>query len=224
VAVILASKKAKVAWEIGVPLRDAWLRFAPPDLAAEYGQAPGFLDSLDSNAKPATIAEFFKPISDGLTKSLYRTELENRMKEHLLTDLFNGQLIAAGYREFPSISQSPVIIDPEKFNNDDPDWSNQSLAAHGICYGRIKIADPSMLATKRFSKPQSGSIAAIENAIIHLAKANSDFADLPRKTSCDMVRKLLGAESKSGNGLSDKNISKAIVRLCGNKKIRLNSN
>lgn len=223
-AVILASKKAKKAWEIGIPLRDAWLRFAPPDLAAEYEQAPGFLDSLNSNAKPATIAEFFKPISDGLAHSGYRIELENRMKEHLLTDLFNGQLIAAGYREFPSISQRPVIIDPAKFENDDPDWREQSLAAHGSRYGRIKIVHPSMLAIDPISKPQTGSLAAIENTIAQLAKANSNFADLPRQTSCEMVRQLLGEEFKPGNGLSDQNISKAIVRLCGNKRIRLNSN
>lgn len=223
-AVILASKKAKRAWEIGVPISDAWRRFAPTELALEYKQTTGFLEGLKLNPKPTSGAELLKSISDGLAKSQYRMKLETDMKEYLLTDLFNGQLIASGYREFPSISQSPVIIDPAKFEIDDPDWQNQCLAAHGVRYGRIRITDSAFIENHESPERQIGSKSAIEDAISQLAKTNCGFCGLPRKQSCEMVRQFLGAVCQPGNGLSDQNISKAIVRLCGNKRIKPNSN
>lgn len=223
-AVILASKKAKEAWGKGIPLGNAWQRFAPAELASEYERAPGFLESFEFSAKPDSGAEILKSVSDGLSKSRYRAKLENEMKEHLLTELFNDQLIATGYREFRSISQSPVIIDPAKFENDDPDWQSETLETQGVRYGRIRIADPALMSGVLNSKPRGGSIAAIDNAITQLAKANPEFADWPRKTACHLVKNYLGVTYKKGNGLSEENISKAIVRLLGSKRINSNSN
>jgi hypothetical protein len=209
-----------MAWEKGVPISDAWQRFAPSELVSEYEQTPGFLDGLSLNPKPESGLEILKSFSDGITRSQYRTKLEGAMKDHLLTDLFNGQLIATGYREFPTMSQSPVIIDPAKFENDDPDWQKQCLAVHGVRYGRIRITDPAFIENHANPEGPRGSKAAIENAVAQLAKSNSEFGGLPRKISCDLVRNHLGQEYNAGNGLSNENISKAIVRICGSRKIK----
>ncbi|MWV28078.1 hypothetical protein [Aurantiacibacter rhizosphaerae] len=223
-AAILASNRAREAWEKGTGLGNAWLRFAPENLASEYERAPGFFESLDLNSKPDSGWEILKSLSDGLSKSQYRTELEKEIKEHLLDELFNDQLIATGYRELPSPGQSPVVINPARFETDDPDWREGTLEAHGFRYGRIRITDPAVMINGLNSKPKGGSNSAIDNAIAQLLKTNPEFADLPRKTSCDLVRNYLGAAYKPGNGLSDQNISKAIVRLCKRKRINRNSN
>lgn len=223
-AAILASNRAREAWKNGIGLSDAWLRFAPRDLASEYERAPGFFESLDLNSKPDSGWEILKSFSDGLSKSQYRTELEKAIKEHLLDELFNDELIATGYRELPSPGQSPVVINPARFENDDPDWFEGTLEAHGFRYGRIRITDPALMKSGLNSEPKDGSISAIDNAIAQLLKTNPQFSDLPRKTSCELVRKFLGAAYRPGNGLSDQNISKAIVRLCKPKRIKRNSN
>lgn len=220
----MASKKAKEIWNLGVPICDAWLRFAPAGMAAEYEQTPGLIEALQFNPEPKSKWDFLAPLSVGIAKSQAKQKLESEMREHLLCELFNGQLIATGYREFPSRSQSQVVIDPVKFDHDDPDWQRETLTAHGIRYGQIRVTNPSVIPILSGAKERISSLSAIEDAIAKLALAKPDFATLPRKTACDMVRNTIGANYNSGNGLSNQHISKAIVRLCGSKRITRNSN
>lgn len=220
----MVSQKANEIWNLGIPICDAWLRFAPAELAAEYAQSPSFLEALKFNPEPKSAVEILNSVSAGIAKSQTKATLEKAMREHLLCELFNGELIATGYRELPSRSQSPVIIDPVKFDNDDPDWQRETLTAHGIRYGRIRVTDPAMISIPSAAKERISSLSAIEDAIAKLASVNPDFATLPRKTACAMVRNAIGANYNSGNGLSDQHISKAIVRLCGSKRIVRNFN
>lgn len=217
----MGSKRVKELWQLGVPLSRAWLEFAPPALRSEFEKIPEFLNAISQISEMEIRENPIQRLASVAMDSAARKRLERAMKEEVLTDLFNGQLLATAYRERPSRSQSPVLIDPTKFDNDDPDWQKETLAAHGIRYGRIRICNPEMQRPVQ-SQPK-GSIKAIDDAIDHLIQVNSDFCELPRKAACQRIRDYLGAKEIAGNGMSDQNLAKFIVLKCGKKRIKTNS-
>lgn len=210
---------AKLLWDRGIPLRDAWLEFAPNELADELARTPGFTDAFSQKPIPENGMALAHNVHSAFANSQRRSKLELEIKEELLVDLFNGQLIATGFRQFPSISQSPVVIERGKFEADDPDWNRETLQAHGVKYGRIRITQPEDDQTSTNARQPKGSKAAIETAIGELQKSDPQFGRRLRQQDCQSVRKYLEAHSIPGNGLSDQNISKAIVRICGVKGI-----
>ena len=216
----MPSKHAKLLWEQGIRLNQAWLDYAPPNLAIEVAQTPGFAAAIEQSPLPNEIMEFGKSLTRALASGQRRTELEGEIKEWLLTELFNSELIATGYREAPSISQSPVLIDPDKFDDPELDWRRETLTAHGIRYGRIKITSP--IITQNLYLKATGPISVIEAAIEKLKSSDPQFSKGSRKVDCQKVRNYLQANHDAGNGLSDINISKAIVRICGSKRINYN--
>lgn len=216
----MGSKRAKELWQLGVPLSRSWLKFAPPALRSQFEQFPEFLNAISQISEMEIRENPIHHLVSVVQNSTARMRLEKEMKEEVLTDLFNGQLLATAYREFPSRSPSPVIIDPAKFENDDPDWQMETLVAYGFRYGRIRICSPETLPPVH-SKPK-GSSNAIGDAIDQLIQENSDFCELPRKTACQKIRDYLGAKEIAGNGMSDQNLAKAIVRNCGQKRISAN--
>lgn len=213
----MASKKAKLLWEIGVPLNDAWLRFAPSELGEEYDSAPGFIEAFSRISDFGGWLGFAKAIKTASNASFDKQKLEKHLKDELLTDLYNEQLIATAYRVSPSRSGAPVQIDSEDFNYHEPDWEMGTLEANGIKYGHLKICDPDAITVPQ--KPSRGSGEAINSAISDLIQDNPEFCNLPRKIACQMVREALGEEHSLGNGLSDKNIGKYILAKCGKKRI-----
>lgn len=126
-------------------------------------------------------------------------------------------MLATGYRISPSRNQAPVLIGPEKFECNDPDWNGTTFEFEKIIYSRIRISKPEICAVK----PQNakGSVKSINAAIDHLRQENPEFCNLPRKSACEQIRQFLGAIEVSGNGLSNQNLAKAIVRKCGPKRI-----
>lgn len=213
----MTSKRAKDYWNLGVPLNRAWRDFAPSPLSLQYAQLPGFLDSIEQVAKTDVRQDFLRDFANATKSSLAKMHLEKEMKDAVLTDLFNEELIATGFREFPSRSQSPVVIDSTKFEADDPDWKRDTFEIHGIRYGQIRVCFSETFSPVELTA--KGSKAVIEQAIENLINANPDFANLPRQNSCQKIRDYLGAKEISGNGMSDKNLSKAIVKICGSRRI-----
>lgn len=218
----MGSKRAKEIWQLGVPLSRAWLKFAPIELRSEFEKLPEFLNAIAQIPVGEGAQGFFQHLAKSVNETSARMQLERQIKDVVLTDLFNGELLAAAYREWPSRSQSPVVIEPAKFENDDPDWNSETLSVHGIRYGRIRICDPAKLRPAP-SRPK-GSITVINDAIDHLMRANPAFCELPRKTACAQIREFLNEDEISGSGLSDQNLGKAIVRKCGPKRISPNLN
>lgn len=213
----MGSKRAKEIWLLGVPLSRAWLEFAPIKLRLEFEKLPEFLNAIAQIPVSEGAEGLFQHLAKSVKDNSARLQLERQIKDVVLTDLFNGELLAAAYREWPSRSQSPVVIDPVKFDNDDPDWNSETIEVHGIRYGQIRICHPAKL--RPIQVPPKGSISAIDYAIDRLIHANPDFCQLPRKIACARIRDLIGVKEISGNGLSDKNLGKAIVRKCGLKRI-----
>lgn len=213
----MGSKRANEVWQSGVPLSRAWLEFAPIELRLEFEKLPEFLNAIAQNPVSEGAEGFFQHLAKSVKDNSTRMQLERQIKEEVLTDLFNGELLAAAYREWPSRSQSPVVIDPAKFEIDDPDWNSETIEVHGIRYGRIRICDSAKL--RPIKSQKKGSISAIDHAIDQLIRVNPDFRHLPRKIACARIRDFLGVKEISGNGLSDKNLGRAIVRKCGPKRI-----
>lgn len=216
----MASKYARLLWEQGISLNQALLDFAPPNLANKVAETPRFLEAIAQSPLSKDVMELGKSLTRALGSSQRRAELEGEIKEWLLTELFNGELIATGYREAPSISQSPVVIDPDKFDDPELDWRRETLTAHGIRYGRIKITSPKI--TQNPYLKATGSISVIDAAIEKLKSSDPQFSKGSRKLDCQKVRNYLQANHDAGYGLSDINISKAIVRICGSKRINYN--
>lgn len=214
----MGSKRAKELWQSGVPLARAWLAFAPAALRSEFEQVPGHLSALAHALEPnddRTLAERFSAVAQS---NAGRLRLENAMKHEVLTDLFNGVLVATAYREAPSRSHAPVLIDPDTFGTHDPDWEVEALLAHGIRYGRVRISANSEPA--RASSRAKGSVDAIDRAIDQLMIEKPNFCELPRKAACQEIREFLVSNHIGGNGLSDQNLAKAIVRKCGPRRIK----
>lgn len=218
----MASKRATDYWKSGVALNTAWHQFAPLELRLRFEKSPGLLDALVQTPESEIRLNLLGSMANAGNSSLARMQLEREMKEEVLTDLFNGQLIATGYREFPSRSQSPVVIDPAAFENDGPNWENETYEVHGFRYGRIRICDPRTLGPLN-SEPK-GSRAVIDQAIDLLLKENPYFGRIPRKAACQKIRDYLSVNAIPGNGMSDQNLAKAIVRKCGQKRISAKSN
>lgn len=214
----MPSDRARQLWNSGIPLNRAWVEFAPEDLRSQFEETPGIWQSLDAVTKTRIRKGSVSALSGAAQSFHRRCQLEIEMKEHLLTELFNQQLLATAYRIFPSRSQAPVLIRANYFEFDDPTWSADTFHFEDITYSRVRITKSTIL--KPVAKLPGGSGAAIDEAIDRLISENPGFCELPRKAACEQIRTLIGEKPRSGNGLSDPHLSKAIVRKCGKRRIR----
>lgn len=223
-AIFMASKYAKECWENGTRLCAAWRDFAPAELKEAITELPGILEASLEKLEEGRLASLLPAFNAGNSVFLERDRLEREMRDQLLTAIYNEDLIAVGYREAPSRSQSPIMIDPEHFNFHDPDWKTETLEVHGIRYGQIRIFDPYQAPPIARAKDLRGSKPAIEEAIDQLIKMDPQFGNSARKIDCQKIRDYLGIAERKGNGLSDQNLSKAIVRKLGKRGISPNYN
>lgn len=217
----MASKKAKELWESGIWLSDAWKAFAPDELVAQFEGSQGFVQALADSPAFNDTPGFLRNMANALSKSQQQQSLEKEMKEAILLHLFNGDLIATGYREFPSPSRYAIAIDSDKFEFDDPDWDKQSHIAQGFRYDRIKVTRP--VYPKECAGIAKGRISEIDKAIDELILSDATFCTDARKVSSQKVRDRLGVPESPGNGLSNKNLERAIHRKCGPKRIAFKS-
>ena len=138
----------------------------------------------------------------------------------MLTDLLNEQLVATGYRERPSLSSAPVLIDAEHFYEGAADWAQSKFEANGSLWNRVKISAHEPPTVRKVPNSRE----AIDAAIHALVLRNNDFAKGPGKIRCDAVRAEIGKNYFSGSGLSDQNSKKRIVLIYGMKRINKSAN
>ena len=149
-----------------------------------------------------------------------RTKFTNELQEELLDKLFNSDLLAFGYRQKLSESRGPVQIEPNFFEYPEIDWDGNTAEFNDRKYLTIRIANPKDLMAHQKPKtgrPTSGPV--INAAINRLIKSNIEFCNLARSIACEEIRKSIGQQSKRGNGLSDKNLEKYILKNCGRRRI-----
>jgi hypothetical protein len=209
-------------WEIGVPLNSAWLEFADADDKRRYSGWPISAKLKEQRAASGvpSISEFFGLLSSELSDWKSREEFKGELRESLLESLFSGDLWAFGYRVAPSVGRSPVRIDADSFENDDPDWKHESLIVRGFEYTQIRIVDPAHVengSSRR--KGRIGSNDAIRGAISSLQKRGVNLCAIPRKVACNEIRSELGNPETAGSGLSDQNLAKYILEICPKRAI-----
>lgn len=224
----MARNPNKAIWQIAIPLSEAWHKFACPDAISELENMPTWSDILlqsmpkmnSQSPTPEKISEFFSSMSQSAAGASQHIDKIKELREHLLDELFNKQLIALGYRETPSSSPAPVHIDAEIFDTPDIEWKRDTLTAHGKRYGRVRVYDPRYI--PKIEKPVIGRPSSgqkINAAIIKLKNDDPYFCNLPRKEACEQIIKALGRNRIKGDGLSDQNLEKYILRHCHKRKI-----
>ena len=214
----MASSLARKFWDTGVWLSEAWIAFADEASRIKLEGSPDFLTGLNqfaANQETTSVGGLFKAFSAGAEASRQRRELADAMKENLLDALFNSQLVATGFREFPSPSSNVVRIDADHFDDGSLDWDKSKLSADGRKWGRIKISSPSIC----IEQTPKGSRAAIRQAIRELSFGGLNFNSITRKVGAQAIRDKLSLKEERGNGLSDVNLAKLIVEECGKRGI-----
>lgn len=223
----MARHQNRKLWDGATPLGDAWLSFASDETRQRLANCPSALETLKySSPKAQNIWEWFSAISEASQFSLDRLHIEKVMKDALLIDLFNGNLNAVGYCILPSRSSIPRAISADFFQFAKIGWDDNSAEYEGKRYVKIRVFDPDAddgISIPRKGRPGSGSVIL---AVIAELMAHPDFSfcNLPRKAACEMIRQKIGHDEVSGNGLSDKNLSKHIVAQCESRAIKSNTN
>lgn len=149
-----------------------------------------------------------------------RTEIQEKMRDDLLDALFAGHLVALGFRELPTGSSRLGHIDRDFFDDPRINWDNNAADANGLRYNRIGVYAPSALPPD--AKPKIGRPSSRERifrAINDLKNTNPEFCSLPRKQACKAIWDHIGVPHISGDGLSDKNLEKYILEICGPRRI-----
>ena len=189
---------------------------------------PGAIEFINSGLQgieSASPADAFRMIAK-VASSASRQWQENsgiamEMKSELLDDLFNGQLIATGYRVAQKRSRDPVEIDPNLFDDPEIDWRHSIVRGLAQEFHNVRISSPLPFpdVDKGGRKGRPGSGTAIKAAIERVASRNPDFCKLNRAQAANEIRKELSITEIPGNGLSDQNLAKYIRAKCGNKQI-----
>lgn len=218
----MTRKSNRQIWENAVPLSKAWISFAADADRAALGDTPDFLTKLTSDAAAVTAWANLADAGMAAVKSQQqRTEIQERMRDELLDSLFAGHLVALGFRELPTRSSAPGHIERDFFDDPYISWGNDTADAYGMRYNRVRIYAPGALppdARPKIGRPSSKE--HILKAISELKDANPEFCSLPRKQACKAIWDHIDVRHVSGDGLSDKNLEKYILEICGPRRIK----
>ena len=130
----------------GVSLTEAWLRYAQPDLKAEWQelQKSSAIEALTKGAEVAANME-----GDAATKFAHafagsqsilsaRGNLERRLKANILSYVANGHLHGFGFELPRSLSSVPVTI-PKAAWAGKCDWKSGTLSFRGLEFVDIRL-------------------------------------------------------------------------------------
>lgn len=160
-----------------------------------------------------------------------KRQMEADLRERLLDELFNSNLIAVGFRVVPTTSRGPVSIASEHFYDAEAFWHQDALEAVGYRYERVRVLNPNAAdaqAVPRRKIGRPGSREKIVAAIQSQLELDPELGALPRKTACGRVRRQIRDSGfafdlknpPKGSGLNDANITKIIVEICGIKAVK----
>ena len=219
----MANPSNREFWENGVALNDAWLEFADPDAKRRYLKRPT-LETFNEQAAVTNMqsgSDMLKMLSTGIRQWSDNGRFQKELQESLLDKLFNDELHAYGYRIAPSRSRAPVRISAELFEYSDVNWRRATMAARGCTYSEIQIINPMAIAGRHEPRHgPKGSGDVIRAAITTLQNKGADLSVIPRKLAFDLIRKEIGGDHPKGAGLSNTNLAKYIVEMCGTRRIR----
>lgn len=221
----MAQKSKLDLYDNAVPINEAWETFATPEQRTAFADAKGFPETLESSAQPAAdrnvVMAMLETFNAAMSAKRSRDALISEMQDYLLDALFNSDLVALGIRQRPSKSHYPAEIDSVFFDFAETNWAQSTVQWEGKLYSNVRVYDPHATTMAAPPVPDKGSKSAIDRAIKELDVENPEFSNLPRKISCKMVRDKIGKSEIRGNGLSDQNLAKRIVAICGVRKISI---
>lgn len=223
VNVAMAKRTNRQLWEMGIPLGEAWLKFANDDARERLINQPGWLQTLENAVGHVSgLSGLASVVNDAFQTNAEKRRIELEMQEDLLDRLFDGELMALGFRIFPSRSAAPVAIDASFFEFLAIGWADNSAAFEGKRYAQIRIIERDAdfdVSAPLIGRPSSGGVilAAIDEL---MADQEMSFCSLPRKIACAKIRHKISHQEISGNGLSDKNLSKYILQKCQRRQIK----
>lgn len=220
-------KRSTALWRAAVPLNEGWRKLALAEKGKKYEELPGVENSIRDPAN-------FPENSGLLGRALFAFNVVGRahveksasateLKEDLLRRISAGEFELLGYRIEPTRSRSPVVIRDVDFRKYPPDWRDDSLEFRDEIYLDLRVAPAAARATGN-TRGRPGSADVILGAIDELCtRPNSDFCKISRPQACEQVRQLLRSKDiktdQLGNGLSDQNIAKIILRKCPKRRI-----
>ena len=228
----MAPNKSRIIWDHGVPLDEAWIHFSSEAERLLLENGPSGLQVANDRisrmalSPPDSLVPFVKGVSEaiqaGFAATRTKQETEDSLKESLLERILNNELVATGYRERPTRSTIPVVIDAEIFESVKPEWEKSWLSEFGLTYNRVRVtnlATIELVPIKTRSVGRPGSGEAIAAAITVLIRNETGFCDLDRKVACEKIRDHLGGTPIRGSGLSNQNLSKYILQACPQKRV-----
>ncbi len=130
----------------GVGLQAAWVRYAHPDLKAEWQRLKGqsALEALSRDAQAASDVDgdIAAKLSHALAGSQAilssRAALERRLKSALLSYIEQGHLHGFGFELPRRVSSAPVAI-PKTAWAGQCDWSSGTLSFRGLAFVDIRL-------------------------------------------------------------------------------------
>lgn len=219
----MSSNSAKSLWEAGTFLCDAWMQFASPSERERYESLPRPLEELESRqnefAKDGlSILNAIRSVANAYSE---RANIVQFLQDELLDNLYNRNLIAYGYREYPSTSPGPIQISDEIFYYPDIGWKDNRVTANGKSYGRVRIFDPYADQRPVGKLPRRGRIGSANSIrdIIGKLSKQQGFCDLSRKEQFNLIRKQAGFEIVRRGGFSNENLGKYIIQFCPKRGI-----
>jgi hypothetical protein len=223
----MAEKRSTALWRAAVPLNQAWLKLAPDEQREAHLALPGTKGAVNDPANYPENSGFWGRLvsAAGAASQAYleETASASALRADLVRRISEGEFELLGFRTDPTRSRSPVVISELNFGKYPLDWKSESLDIRDERYIDLRVSRGALRVTG-IKRGRPGSTDAILAAIDTLRlRPNSNFCKLPRAQACEHVRTLISERgidtSQLGNGLSDKNISKLILRQCPKRQI-----
>jgi len=219
------SMNIRVIWEQGIPLAEADIRFAQPDLRAAYSAvgptvAPSWPEVPSAMAALQLIQRDIHSISE-------RATIRAKMRDCLLKLLRDGQLFAYGFVVPRATNAEPTRVPTDLFEMRFL-CKDSGIKGHGIEFAAVRVLHPQRVqeieasAPKRLPRPapETRGRKSVGDLIVRsvrslLAEGKID-PDAPHKLTADLIRAHVHDHSPgevAGNkGLSDETIRRVLVR------------
>jgi hypothetical protein len=137
-------------WKRGTPLEDAWFKFAPPVLRAEYnryerGDVYGIPPELDLEAISRGEKLKLPPnygLQIGEQLGLIEPPVGKDMRERVFELVRKGKLVAVGVPVKPNPGVVPVLIPDTLIRDNFFKWNKSVISGGGFSYRDVRLFQP----------------------------------------------------------------------------------